>query len=71
MSQKVILVSIRHRRCLRGGLALFDPNLEVLGLAARRQCGAEQATKNVHILVEQLDPPAGRAWGLRLPSSST
>lgn len=39
-------------------LALFDPNIEVLGLAASPgNVSAEQATKNIHILVEQLDPP--------------
>lgn len=39
-------------------LALFDPNLEVLGLGATAgNVSAEQATKNIHILVDQLDPP--------------
>jgi inosine-uridine nucleoside N-ribohydrolase len=39
-------------------LALFDPELEVLGLAATAgNVPAEQATKNIHIIVEQLDPP--------------
>jgi inosine-uridine nucleoside N-ribohydrolase len=39
-------------------LALFDPKLEVLGLAATAgNVSADQATKNVHILIEQLDPP--------------
>ncbi|MCS7046028.1 MAG: nucleoside hydrolase [Gemmataceae bacterium] len=39
-------------------LALFDENLEVLGVAATPgNVSAEQATLNVHILVEQLDPP--------------
>jgi len=38
-------------------LALHDPNLEVLGLAATAgNVNAEQATRNVHIVVEQLDP---------------
>lgn len=41
-------------------LALNDPTLEVLGLAATAgNVPAERATKNVHILVEQLDP---RRW---------
>jgi inosine-uridine nucleoside N-ribohydrolase len=41
-------------------LALFDPALEVLGLGATAgNVSAEQATMNVHILVDQLDP---RRW---------
>jgi inosine-uridine nucleoside N-ribohydrolase len=59
MSQKVVLI------CDPGidgafavALALFDPSLEVLGLAATAgNVSAQQATKNVHILIEQLDPP--------------
>jgi inosine-uridine nucleoside N-ribohydrolase len=39
-------------------LALFDPELEVLGLAATAgNVPAEQATQNIQILVEQFDPP--------------
>jgi inosine-uridine nucleoside N-ribohydrolase len=39
-------------------LALNDPDIEVLGLAATAgNVPAEQATKNIHILIEQLDPP--------------
>jgi inosine-uridine nucleoside N-ribohydrolase len=39
-------------------LAFFDPNLEVLGIGATAgNVSAAQATKNVHILVDQLDPP--------------
>jgi inosine-uridine nucleoside N-ribohydrolase len=39
-------------------LALFDPNLEVLGIGATAgNISAQQATKNIHILVDQLDPP--------------
>jgi inosine-uridine nucleoside N-ribohydrolase len=59
MGQKVILI------CDPGidgafavALALFDEKLEVLGLAASAgNVSAEQATKNIHILIEQLDPP--------------
>jgi inosine-uridine nucleoside N-ribohydrolase len=59
MGQKVVLI------CDPGidgafavALALLDPNLEVLGLAATAgNVSAEQATKNIHILIEQLDPP--------------
>src|SRR5687767_6393657 len=58
MPEKVILV------CDTGidgafavALALFDPKLEVLGLAATAgNVSAEQATNNIHILIEQLDP---------------
>ncbi len=59
MSQKVVMI------CDPGidgafavALALFDPELEVLGVAATAgNVSAEQATNNVQILVEQLDPP--------------
>ncbi len=59
MSHKVVLV------CDSGidgavavALALFDPELEVLGLLATAgNVSAEQATKNVRILIDQLDPP--------------
>jgi len=59
MAQKVVII------CDPGidgafavALALFDPRVEVLGLAATAgNVSAEQATKNIHILIEQLDPP--------------
>ncbi len=39
-------------------LAMTDPKLEVLGIAATAgNIGAEQATDNIHILVNHLDPP--------------
>ncbi len=39
-------------------LALFDPRLEVLAITAcAGTVDAEQATQNVHALVERLDPP--------------
>ena len=39
-------------------LALLDPDLDVLGVAASAgNVSAEQATKNVQTLVEQIDPP--------------
>jgi inosine-uridine nucleoside N-ribohydrolase len=41
-------------------LALYDPDLDVLTLGATAgNVPAEQATKNVHILIEQMDP---RRW---------
>jgi inosine-uridine nucleoside N-ribohydrolase len=49
-------------------LALHDPELELLGLAATAgNVNAEQATRNVHILVEQLDPPRWPRLGAALP----
>lgn len=52
-------------------LALFDPQLEVLGLAASAgNVSAEQATRNVHILIEQLDPPRWPRLGAALPLDS-
>jgi inosine-uridine nucleoside N-ribohydrolase len=39
-------------------LALLDPELDVIGLAATAgNVSAEQATRNVQILIEQIDPP--------------
>jgi inosine-uridine nucleoside N-ribohydrolase len=49
-------------------LALHDPELELLGLAATAgNVSAEQATRNVHILIEQLDPPRWPRLGAALP----
>jgi inosine-uridine nucleoside N-ribohydrolase len=49
-------------------LALHDPNLDVLGLAATAgNVGAEQATKNVQTLVEQVDPPRWPRLGAAPP----
>jgi inosine-uridine nucleoside N-ribohydrolase len=49
-------------------LALHDPDLDVLGLAATAgNVSAEQATLNVHILVEQFDPPRWPRLGAALP----
>src|SRR2546423_2024416 len=59
MSEKVILVADPGiDGAFAVALALFDPNLEVLSLAATAgNVSAEQATTNIHILIEQLDPP--------------
>src|ERR1700677_4685125 len=59
MSEKVVLVSdVGIDGAFAVTLALFDPNLEVLGLAATPgNVSAEQATHNIHVLIEQLDPP--------------
>jgi inosine-uridine nucleoside N-ribohydrolase len=59
MSRKVVLVADPGiDGAFAIALALFDPELDVLGLAATAgNVGAEQATKNVQILIEQTDPP--------------
>lgn len=69
MSEKVVIV------CDPGidgafaiALALQDPELEVLALTATAgNVPAEQATRNVHILVEQLDPARWPRLGAALP----
>ncbi len=49
-------------------LALHDPEVELIGLAATAgNVSAEQATRNVHILIEQLDPPRWPRLGAALP----
>jgi inosine-uridine nucleoside N-ribohydrolase len=50
-------------------LALHDPEFEVLGLAATAgNVNAETATRNVHILIEQLDPRRWPRVGAALPT---
>jgi inosine-uridine nucleoside N-ribohydrolase len=50
-------------------LALNDPDLDVLALLATAgNVNAEQATRNVHILVEQLDPPRWPRLGAAPPA---
>src|SRR5438552_1643752 len=49
-------------------LAFLDPDIDVIGLAATAgNVDAEQATKNVHILVEHFDPPRWPRLGAALP----
>ncbi len=49
-------------------LALRDPELELIGLAATAgNVPADQATRNVQILIEQLDPPRWPRLGAALP----
>jgi inosine-uridine nucleoside N-ribohydrolase len=49
-------------------LALFDPDLDLIGIAATAgNVRAEQATLNVHAIVEQLDPPRWPRIGAALP----
>ncbi len=51
-------------------LALHDPRLDVLGLAATAgNVRAEQATRNMHCLVEHFDPPKWPRIGEALPAA--
>lgn len=69
MTRKVILVTDPG---LDGAfaiaLALHDPALDVLALAATAgNVAAEQATRNVQTLIEQMDPPRWPRVGAALP----
>jgi inosine-uridine nucleoside N-ribohydrolase len=59
MPRKVILITDPGiDGAFAAALAMYDPDLEVLALAAcPGNVTADEATRNVHILVEQLDPP--------------
>ncbi|MBY0522757.1 MAG: nucleoside hydrolase [Gemmataceae bacterium] len=72
MAQKVILVADPGiDGAFAAALALNDPDLEVIGLAATAgNVDAEQATKNVHIVVEHIDPPRWPRIGAALPGES-
>ncbi len=69
MAQKVVIVADPGiDGAFAVALALRDPHLEVLGLAATAgNVAADQATKNIHIIVEQLDPPRWPRLGAALP----
>jgi inosine-uridine nucleoside N-ribohydrolase len=69
MPRKVILVADPGiDGAFAGALALGAGELEVVGLAASAgNVPAEQATRNVHVLVEQLDPPRWPRLGAALP----
>src|SRR5262245_2219478 len=58
MAQKVILIADPGiDTSYAVALALSDPALDVVGLLATAgNVSAEQATQNVHILIEQIDP---------------
>jgi inosine-uridine nucleoside N-ribohydrolase len=70
MARKVILVvDPGIDGAFAVALALRDPDLDLIGLAATAgNVSAEQATRNVHILIEQLDPPRWPRLGAALPS---
>jgi inosine-uridine nucleoside N-ribohydrolase len=69
MARKVILVADPGiDGAFAVALALHDPDLEVLCLAASAgNVNAVQATKNIHILVEHLDPARWPRLGAALP----
>jgi inosine-uridine nucleoside N-ribohydrolase len=71
MARKVILVADPGiDGAVAVALALRDPALDLLGLAASAgNVSAEQATRNVHILIEQLDPPRWPRLGAALSVS--
>jgi len=59
MAQKVVLISDPGiDGAFAIALALFDPELEVVGmLATAGNVSAEQSTRNLRIVLDQLDPP--------------
>jgi inosine-uridine nucleoside N-ribohydrolase len=69
MADKVILITDPGiDGAFAVALALHDRDLEVLGLAATAgNVTAEQATKNVHVLIEQIDPRRWPRLGAALP----
>jgi inosine-uridine nucleoside N-ribohydrolase len=69
MMRKVILIADPGiDGAFATALALFDPELDVIGLAATAgNISAEQATMNVQILIEQIDPPRWPRLGAALP----
>jgi inosine-uridine nucleoside N-ribohydrolase len=69
MMRKVILVADPGiDGAFAAALALHDPELDVLGVAASAgNVKADQATQNVQILIEQLDPPRWPRLGAALP----
>jgi inosine-uridine nucleoside N-ribohydrolase len=71
MARKVILIADPGiDGAFATAVALLDPDLDVLGLVATAgNVSAEQATRNVHILVEQIDPPRWPRLGAALPAT--
>jgi inosine-uridine nucleoside N-ribohydrolase len=69
MARKVILVTDPGiDGACAVALALIDPDLDVIGLAATAgNVPADKATRNVQILVEQVDPPRWPRLGAALP----
>src|SRR5258708_6627556 len=71
MARKVILVvDPGIDGAFAVALALLDPDFEVVGLAASAgNVPAQQATRNVQTLIEQIDPPRWTRLGAALPVS--
>src|ERR1700733_10950230 len=69
MIQKVILIADPGiDTAFAIALALHDPKIDVIGLiASAGNVSAEQATQNVHILINQIDAPKGPRIGAALP----
>jgi inosine-uridine nucleoside N-ribohydrolase len=69
MARKLVIVSDPGiDSAFAVALALRDPDLDLVGLAATAgNVSAEQATRNVHILIEVLDPPRWPRLGAALP----
>src|SRR4051794_35690345 len=69
MPQRVVLVADPGiDTSFAVALALNDPGLDVVGLLATAgNVAADQATQNVHILIEQLDPARWPRLGAALP----
>ncbi|MCE9532689.1 MAG: nucleoside hydrolase [Planctomycetes bacterium] len=69
MPQKVILIADPGiDTAFAIALALHDPNIDVIGLiASAGNVSAEQATQNVHILVNQIDVPKWPRVGSAIP----
>src|SRR5437870_1855752 len=68
MPQKVVLISDPGiDGAFAISLALFNPDLEVVGmLATPGNVSAAQATKNLRIVLDQLDPPRWPRLGAAL-----
>ena len=69
MAQKVILIADPGiDTAFAVALALHDPNIDVIGLIATAgNVSAEQATQNIHILINQIDVPKWPRVGAALP----
>jgi inosine-uridine nucleoside N-ribohydrolase len=69
MARKVILIADPGiDGAFATAVALLDANLEVLGLVATAgNVSADQATRNIHVLIEQIDPPRWPRLGAALP----
>ena len=76
MAQKVILIADPGiDTAFAVALALHDPMIDVIGLiASAGNVSAEQATQNVHILINQIDVPKwpriGRFVRRTIPSAT-